>query len=141
MTRRAFGRRQRRTHAGFGLLEALVALAIAAISFTALYRTVGQSSKVVLDVDQRIEAVLLARSVLASATFADDLGPLQSGQAGPLRWRLRVDPQAVIVSALGRSAIEPHPTRAARVEVSVERADTGSPVLAWAGWKPYRGTP
>lgn len=139
MTQRGLGRLRGPAPAGFGLLEALVALAIAAISFTALYRTVGQSTKVVLDVEQRVEAVLLARSVLASATFADDLAPLQTGQAGPWRWRLRIDPQVVVVSALGSPVIEPHPTRAARVEVRVERVDTGKPVLAWVGWKPYRG--
>ena len=50
---------------GFSLLEALVAMAIASIAFAALYKTVGQSSKTAVDVDARVQAVLLARSVLA----------------------------------------------------------------------------
>ena len=82
MTRARAPRRSRRQR-GFNLLEALVAMAIAAVAFTALYRTVGQSTKVVGDVEARVEAALVARSVLASGTFAEDMGALQAGQQGP----------------------------------------------------------
>ena len=72
---------------GFSLLEALVAMAIASIAFTVLYRTVGQSAKAAVDVDARVEAALVAQSVLASATFAEELAPLGAGACASCRSR------------------------------------------------------
>ena len=125
---------------GFTLLEALVAMAIAALAFTALYRTVGQSSKVALDVEARVEAAMVARSVLATATFAEDLAAVHSGQEGPWQWSLQVAQQAdPIVNTLGQPVDTP-PVPAARVVVQVARGGSG-PLFELTAWKPYRVAP
>lgn len=126
---------------GFNLLEALVALAIASIAFTALYRAVGQSAKVASDVESRVEAALVARSVLARATYAEDLAALQAGQDGAWRWSLRVDPQPVPILEQDGAPVPLPVAQLARVQVSVARADAPAPVLDWIGWKPYRAAP
>lgn len=131
---------RRQGERGFTLLEALVAMAIAAIAFTALYRAVGQSSKVVVDVEARAEAAMLARSVLASATFAEDLAPLQAGEDGRLQWRIQVTQQSVaMVNGTGQP-LESGSVAAARVDVQVSRAGGGT-VLELTSWKPYRTMP
>eukprot|EP01041_Mallomonas_annulata_P027291 gene27291-48847_t len=71
--------RPSRGQQGFSLLEALVAMSIASIALASLYRTVGQSSKGVVDVESRIEAALVARSALAGSTFAEDIERQPSG--------------------------------------------------------------
>ncbi len=130
----------KRAQSGFNLLEALVAMAIAAVAFTALYRTVGQSTKVVGDVEARAEAALVARSVLASATFAEDLGALQSGQQGPWQWRLQVAPQTVPLTNTAGQPLENPSVPAARVNIQVARAGVGA-VFEMTAWKPYRTAP
>ncbi len=126
----------RRTR-GFSLLEALVAMAIASIAFAALYKTVGQSSKTAVDVDSRVQAALLARSVLASATFAEDLLKQPTGEAGGWQWSVRVAPIQVPVSEEGRDPMPALPAAAVLVEV----ARDGRNVLSWNTWKPYRSAP
>lgn len=123
---------------GFSLLEAIVAMAIATIAFVALYRTVGQSSVNAVAIDDRVQAALVARSVLASATFAEDLAKVQTGHDGVWEWSLQISPEQIAAVQAGRGvALAPMP--AARVEVQVSRA--GRAVLAWAAWKPYRSAP
>ena len=96
---------------GFALLEALVALAIASIALATLYRSVGQGSKNVGDVEARVEATLLARSVLAGATYAEDLAQSASGQSGAWHWVVRTAPEQVqITEESGRSASSSHIT-------------------------------
>ena len=87
----------RRLVRGLSLLEALVAMAIAAMAFAALYKTVGQSSKNAMDTDDRVQAALVARSVLASATFAEDLLSQASGEAGVWQWGVQVSPTTVAI--------------------------------------------
>lgn len=123
---------------GFSLLEALVAMAIASIAFAVLYRTVGQSAFNASTVEERAEAALVARSVLASATFAEDLVKRPEGQSGPWQWSVQVQPEQVVVREAGPRQAPP-PLQAARVELSVTR--DGRAVLAWTSWKPYRGAP
>ncbi|MDE2413720.1 MAG: prepilin-type N-terminal cleavage/methylation domain-containing protein [Comamonadaceae bacterium] len=129
--------RHPRVH-GFSLLEALVAMAIASIAFAVLYRTVGQSAFNASTVEERAEAALVARSVLASATFAEDLVKRPEGQSGPWQWSVQVQPEQVVVREAGPRQAPP-PLQAARVELSVTR--DGRAVLAWTSWKPYRGAP
>lgn len=119
---------------GFSLLEALVAMAIASIAFAVLYRTVGQGSKNVVDVQSRVQAALAVRSVLASATFAEDLVQQPSGQLGAWQWSVRVEPEQIAVSEDFVQSESP-PLRVARVTVSVTQE--GSSILTWTAWKPY----
>ena len=141
--RRAHARPQSRAwtmQQGFSLLEALVAMAIAAMALGTLYRTVGQSSKNVVDVGARVEAALVARSVLAAATYAEDLTRQSTGQAGAWYWNMQASPEQVQLSeADGRPAGGALP--AAKVTVQVMRSKEGPTVLTWTTWKPYRAAP
>lgn len=126
-----------RAQRGFTLLEALVAMVIAAMALGALYRTVGQSSKNVVDVESRVEAALIARSVLALATYAEDFDRQPTGQVGPWYWGVQVTPEKVVVSEIGgRSG--GGPLAAARITIHIMRAKEGPAVVTWTTWKPYR---
>ena len=133
------GHSVRRHSRGFSLLEALVALAIASIALASLYRSVGQSSKSVVDVEARIEASLVARSALASGTFAEDLARNDSGQTGEWQWRIQVVPEQGPRAEENGRPVASGPLRAARVTVEVSRQ--GGPTVAWTTWKPYRAAP
>ena len=122
---------------GFSLLEALVAMAIASIAFAALYSTVGQSSKTAVDVDSRVQAALVARSVLASATFAEDLLKQPTGEMDGWRWSVQATPIQIPVEEPGRDPVPP--PRSAAVQVEIAR--DGRSVLTWSTWKPYRSAP
>jgi general secretion pathway protein I len=125
---------------GFSLLEALVAMAIAAMALGTLYRTVGQSSRNAVTVQERVEAAMVARSVLAGALYAEELANQSDGKAGAWRWRVQMQPSVAQWGASpGRPS--PQPQAVARVTVDVMRADGGEPVLVWTGWKPYRAAP
>lgn len=124
---------------GFSLLEALVAMAIASIALASLYRSVGQGSTNVVDVEARVQATLVARSALAAGTFAEDLIRQDSGQSGPWQWHIQVSPDQVpVVEEDGRPA-PGGPLHAARVTVEVRK--DGVPVSTWTTWKPYRAAP
>lgn len=133
----AHGRQNpRKLRRGFTLLEALVALAIASIALASLYRSVGQSSKNVMDVEARIEASLVARSALASGLYAEDLARNDAGQSGGWQWRLEVAPDQVPLLEEGGQPAPGGPLRAARVTVVVSK--DGVTALTWTTWKPYR---
>ena len=83
---------------------------------------------------------MVARSVLASATFAEDLVALQSGQDGPWQWRTQVMQEAVPMASATGQPIDPPPIPAARVTVQVAR-DGASPMFELIGWKPFRNAP
>ena len=129
-------RRKPRPQRGFSLLEALVAMAIASIALASLYRSVGQSSKNVMDVEARVEASLVAKSALAAGVYVEDLIKQDSGQSGVWRWRIQVVPEQVpMMDESGRPA-PGGPVRAARVTVEVSR--DGVTAVTWTTWKPYR---
>ena len=125
---------------GFSLLEALVAMAIAAMALGTLYRTVGQSSKNAVTVQERVEAAMVARSVLAGALYAEELANQSDGKAGAWRWRVQMQP-AVAQRGAPPGRPSPAPQTVARVTVDVMRAEGGDAVLVWTGWKPYRAAP
>lgn len=125
---------------GFSLLEALVAMAIAAMALGTLYRTVGQSSKNAVTVQERVEAAMVARSVLAGALYAEELANQSEGKTGAWRWRLQMQP-AVAQWGAPPGRPSPAPQTVARVTVDVMRAEGGDAVLVWTGWKPYRAAP
>ena len=122
---------------GFGLLEALVAMAIAAMAFSALYGAVGQGSKSASDINARSEAALVGRSVLASGVFAEDFIANASGSFGVWRWTVQVSPAEIpMVDAVKGVALAP--LRGAQVEVRVlDDRQPGQPSV-WSGWKPSR---
>lgn len=126
---------------GFSLLEALVAMAIASIALASLYRTVGQSSKGVADVEARVEAALLARSLLAGSTFAEDLAQQQSGDSGIWHWNILVEQEQVRLLAETGNVAPGDPVRAAKVTVDITRGQGGPTVMTWTSWKPYRSAP
>lgn len=128
-----------RAQRGFSLLEALVAMAIASIALASLYKSVGQGSKNVVDVEARVEATLLAKSVLAGGTFAEDLLRQDAGQAGPWQWRIQVMPDQIPLLEENGNAAPGGPLRAARVTVEVSR--DGVTAATWTTWKPYRAAP
>lgn len=134
------GRALRRGRRGFALLEALVAMAIASMALAALYRSVGQGSKNVGNVETRVEATLLARSVLAGATYAEDLTQSASGQSGAWRWVVHSAPEQVQITeeSGGPAAL---PASAARVTVEVFRVGASAPIVSWTTWKPRRAAP
>lgn len=123
---------------GFSLLEALVALAIAAIAFAALYRVVGQSALNASVLDERVQANLLARSIFASATFAEDMVRQPGGSDGDWQWTLQVAPEQAALSETGGQQAR-LTLRVARVRLAIARA--GRPVLVWTGFKPYGVAP
>ena len=130
----------RRRVRGFSLLEALVAMAIASISLGTLYRTVGQSSRSASAVQERVEAALVARSVLAGSMYAEDLAKQESGQTGAWRWRLHMQPEMASWSpVVGRTPAAPLPV--AKVTVDVTHTELGGVGLSWTSWKPYRTPP
>lgn len=134
---RAVLRSPRRSQAGFGLLEALVAMAIAAMAFSALYGAVGQGSKSALDINARTEAALVARSVLASGVYAEDFAAGASGTSGVLQWTAQAMPAEVpMVDASTGTALAP--LRGAQVEVQVSDSRQPGQPYVWRGWKPVR---
>lgn len=137
LVRAKLGRLQR----GFSLLEALVAMSIASIALASLYRTVGQSSKGVVDVESRIEAALVARSALAGSTFAEDVERQTAGSAGDWYWRIRMQPEQIPLREEDGRPAPGVPLRAAMVSVEVSRSQDGPAVMTWTTWKPYRAVP
>lgn len=126
---------------GFSLLEALVAMSIASIALASLYRTVGQSSKGVVDVESRIEAALVARSALAGSTFTEDVERQPTGSAGDWHWKIQTQPQQIPLREEDGRPGPGAPLRAALVTVEVSRGKDGPAVMTWTTWKPYRVAP
>ncbi|MDR2129461.1 MAG: prepilin-type N-terminal cleavage/methylation domain-containing protein [Burkholderiaceae bacterium] len=122
---------------GFTLLEAIVAMAIAAIAVAALYRAVGQGAQNAVALDQRAQAALVARSALASALFAEDMP--RDGRASQWLWHAEVVPEPVIFSGIGEQ--ESTTMQAARVSISVRHTGADASALVWTAWKPLRAQP
>lgn len=79
----------RHDEAGFLLVEALVALAIIAVMSTLVFTTVVQSAHTAATINQRREAMLLARSVLAAATIDSATNAIpEHGSDGAFDWQI-----------------------------------------------------
>ncbi len=76
---------------GFTLVEALVALAIAALSLTVLFRTFSDNLERTRRARDETLAAALAQSLLAQA---QDGAPAMGEAPGGLRWRVAVSPYA-----------------------------------------------
>lgn len=125
------------------MLEALVAIAIAALAMAALYRGTGQSTLAVVSSQQRVEAALLANSVLAQFTFAEDVQSGMEGRQGPWRWTVTLDPaQVPIVAPLFGATVTGDlitaPAGRVTIHVYHEQVRQNQPVFNLTGWKPYR---
>lgn len=114
-------------HAGFTLLEVLVALAIAAMAFAALYRGTGQSLHGLERSRLKAQATMLGQSLLAGATWADELLPLATGEDGPLRWEMRFTPGALQPEA-SDAAVPVAPISVMEVYLAVYAQDENLPL-------------
>ena len=77
---------------GFTLVETLIALAIAGLSFAVLYKIISDDLDRTRRVRDEATAAALAQSLLARAQ-ADDRPAASSGRAaGGFAWRVAVDP-------------------------------------------------
>lgn len=84
---------QNRDDAGFTLIEALVALAVVAISLAAIGSLIGGNIRATRSLDQRLALVETTRSILAGLPDRTELKPGNlSGDLADHRWRLDVMP-------------------------------------------------
>ena len=87
-------------NAGFTLIEALVALAVIAISLAVIGSVVAANVRGTITVDQRISLLETARSLLTALPDRGDLTPGNtSGEMGGNRWRIDVLPFAAHLAA------------------------------------------
>lgn len=122
---------------GFTLLEALIAISIAAMALGALSRAVGQGVKSANDTANRQQAAVVARAVLSSGTFAEDLMRAGQGASPPWEWRVSVDPQSL--SLHDKAGHTPDQTLlAAQLTIEVFHAGQSQPAFILKAWKPYR---
>lgn len=127
---------------GFTLLEALIAIAIAALALGALARVAGQGARTAAEVADRQQAAMVARAVVSMGTFAEDYLAAPEGEVPPWAWRVRVTPQpAVLADAAHTQPDQALP--AARLSVEVFRLGNrdAEPVWVLSAWKPYRTAP
>lgn len=130
----------RQRASGFTLLEALIAIAIAAMALGAMARSVGQSARTVAEVTDRQQAAMVARSVLSMGTFAEDFMATTQGQAGMWTWRVQVRPQTTVL----HDVVELLPDQTvtvAHLTVEVSSPDRDAPIYVLSAWKPYRSAP
>lgn len=127
---------------GFTLLEALIAIAIAALALGALARAAGQGARTAAEAADRQQAAMVARAVVSMGTFAEDYLAAPEGESPPWAWRVRVTPQPAVLADAAHS--QPDQTLpAARVLVEVFRLGErdAEPVWVLSAWKPYRTAP
>lgn len=78
---------------GFLLVEALVALAIVAMMAGLVFETTWQMARTAAQTDDRRQALLLARSVLAAASVTGQVPAIPaSGSDNGLAWQVRLEP-------------------------------------------------
>ncbi len=94
---------------GFTLLEVLVALAIAAVTFGVLLSTELSGIRTVRNAGAYEAAMQLARSHLAMlGPNMASVPPVQQGQDGPFVWRIQVKPEQVAHSRAGAVQLFAH---------------------------------
>lgn len=102
---------------GFLLVEALVALAIAALMAALVFDSVWQMGRTATIAAEQRQALLLARSVLAAASVPGPGSPIAArGRDGRLAWAVRTEP-------FGGAAADGLPLQT--VSVAVSDAATG----------------
>jgi general secretion pathway protein I len=84
---------QRPAQAGFTLIEALVALAVIAISLVAIGSLVAANTRGTLAIDQRLSLEETARAIVSALPDRDQLVPGSTqGELAGNRWRIDVLP-------------------------------------------------
>lgn len=132
--------RVRRQEVGFTLLEALIAITIAALALGALARAVGQGAHSATQAALRQQAAIVAHAVLSSGTFAEDFLAEPQGSAPPWSWRVHVTPQTLpLADAAGHEAVRT--ISAAQLTIAVYADGTVAPLFELTAWKPYRNVP
>ncbi|WP_062206099.1 prepilin-type N-terminal cleavage/methylation domain-containing protein [Aureimonas sp. AU12] len=98
-------KRGRRSHAaGFTLIEALVAFLVLAIVMVVLQRGVVGSVDAAMRARQRIDAGLVAQTLLSSPTVAE-LGQATSGRMNGHDWTARFEDVPVAAGAVGQRGL------------------------------------
>jgi general secretion pathway protein I len=89
----ATGCKDRRTEAGFTLVEVLVALAVAAVSLVAIAALAATNVRGTRAFEQRLALLAATRAVLTALPDRVQLAPGElSGELADYRWRLDVRP-------------------------------------------------
>lgn len=107
--------RGRNGEAGFTLLEALVALAILALSFAALFEVYTGGLATVSATDGHLRARLLAQSLMAEVRAGTPNPGALSGRNGDMTWTITTRPADGLSGDVGPQ----NPWRAFAVEVAV----------------------
>ncbi len=115
-----------RTHAGYTLIEIIVAFAILALGLTLLLGTLSGATRQVRQAGDAGRAGLHAQSLLAE--FGEL--PQPGARAGELeegryRWRLQVEPWADPAPRSGPNRIDPNAARLLRLQLQVEWGEGG----------------
>ena len=96
-------------HAGFSLLEVLVALSILALSYGMILQLLGSSSRNALRASDYRQAIMVAESQLnLAATVRDPAMLPRSGEVGEkFAWRLDIAPAADVAMSSAASMYVP----------------------------------
>ena len=96
-------------HAGFSLLEVLVALSILALSYGMILQLLGSSSRNALRASDYRQAIMVAESQLnLAATVRDPAMLPRSGEVGEkFAWRLDIAPAADVAMSSAASMYAP----------------------------------
>lgn len=103
---RTEGRRAAR-HAGFSLLEMMVAISIMALCLGALYQAASGATRNVRAAERYAYAVELARSLLAENAMVPQNGVNTSGETGSgFQWVVQTSPRDLQRTGLGDAALQ-----------------------------------
>jgi prepilin-type N-terminal cleavage/methylation domain-containing protein len=113
---------ERNQERGFSLVEAMCAMAIAAMALVALFRGLGSSQIAANYLEAHLGARIIAQSIIADErTAVETVVGARSGDSGIYRWRLVVEPAEVSIAGSG-----PPILRLYRVSVDVRWEPRGS---------------
>jgi hypothetical protein len=104
------------------LVEAMCAMAIAAMALVALFRGLGSSQIAANYLEAHLGARIIAQSIIADERAAvETVVGARSGDSGIYRWRLTVEPAEVLIAGSSPSIL-----RLYRVSVDVRWEPRGS---------------